>query len=167
MLYLLDANVLITANSSYYPIDQVPEYWNWLCHQGQLGNVKIPLEVWEEVLAGHKDGDLLLNWIEVPDVRDALLLQESVNPDLVQRVVSQGYGDDLTDDEIEKLGRDPFLIAYGLTAPDRCVVTTEVSKPSKTRHNRKIPDVCVSMSVLCCGPFVVNRALGFRTAWRP
>ena len=30
MLYLLDANVLITANNLYYPIDSVPEYWEWL-----------------------------------------------------------------------------------------------------------------------------------------
>ena len=27
MLYLLDANVLITANLTYYPLDQVPEFW--------------------------------------------------------------------------------------------------------------------------------------------
>jgi hypothetical protein len=29
MLYLLYANVLITASNSYYPIDQVPEFWAW------------------------------------------------------------------------------------------------------------------------------------------
>ena len=27
MLYLLDANVLITAHNLYYPIDAVPEFW--------------------------------------------------------------------------------------------------------------------------------------------
>jgi Domain of unknown function (DUF4411) len=30
MLYLLDANVLITARNRYYPIDTVPEFWSWL-----------------------------------------------------------------------------------------------------------------------------------------
>ena len=63
MLYLFDANVLITANSSYYPIDQVPEFWNWLQHQGESGNVKIPLEIMEEIRAGRRDNDSLLDWI--------------------------------------------------------------------------------------------------------
>lgn len=30
MLYLLDANELITAHNLYYPIDVVPEFWEWL-----------------------------------------------------------------------------------------------------------------------------------------
>lgn len=30
MLYLIDANILITANNNYYPVDAVPEYWAWL-----------------------------------------------------------------------------------------------------------------------------------------
>jgi hypothetical protein len=61
MLYLLDANVLITANSSYYPIDQVPEFWSWLQHQGASGLVKIPLEIMEEVIAGRQDDDPLID----------------------------------------------------------------------------------------------------------
>ncbi len=30
MLYLLDANVLIDADRDYYPIDRVPEFWDWI-----------------------------------------------------------------------------------------------------------------------------------------
>jgi len=60
MLYLLDANVLITANNLYYPIDQVPEFWSWLHHQATAGQVKVPLEVMEEVKAGRRENDLLL-----------------------------------------------------------------------------------------------------------
>jgi hypothetical protein len=32
LLFLLDANVLINANRDYYPIDRVPELWEWLVH---------------------------------------------------------------------------------------------------------------------------------------
>jgi hypothetical protein len=143
MLYLLDANVMITANSSYYPIDQVPEFWSWLQHQGASGHVKIPLEIIEEVLEGRNDP--LLDWISQDENKDVLLLDETVDAALVQRVVSTGYANDLSDDEVEKLGRDPFLIAYVLYNPsDRCVVTTEVSRPSAQRQNRKIPDVRLS-----------------------
>lgn len=166
MLYLLDANVLITANSQYYPIDQVPEFWGWIQHQAADGHVKIPLEVMEEVKAGRKD-DLLINWISQDANYDALLFQEAVDAALVQRVVTVGYAPDLTDDEVEKCGRDPFLIAYALASPaGRCVITTEVAKPTLTRHNRKIPDVCKAVGVQCFGPFVLNRNLGFHTGWK-
>ncbi|HXM40820.1 MAG TPA: DUF4411 family protein [Bryobacteraceae bacterium] len=117
MLYLLDANVLITASNSYYPIDQVPEFWSWLQHQAVSGNVKVPLEVMEEVRAGRRDNDPLLDWISQDDNVDTLLLEETVDAALVQQVVSIGYAADLTDDEVEKIGRDPFLVAYALSNP--------------------------------------------------
>jgi hypothetical protein len=167
MLYLLDANVLITANSQYYPIDQVPEFWGWMHYQPESGNVKIPLEVMEEIKAGRKDGDLLLEWILQDAVYDALLFQEAVDAALVQRILATGYAPDLTDVEVEKIGRDPFLIAYALAHPaDRCVITNEVSKPSTQRQHRKIPDVCRAFDVRCFGPFVLNRNLGFHTGWK-
>jgi hypothetical protein len=165
MLYLLDANITITANSSYYPIDQVPEFWSWLQHQGATGNVKIPLEIMEEVLQGRND-DPLIDWISKAENADALLLDESVDRALVQRVL-RAYALDLTDDEVEQIGRDPFLIAYALAEPsERCVVTTEISRPSAQRQNRKVPDVCRSLGVQSCGPFELNKKLGFRTGWK-
>src|ERR1700676_4969780 len=135
MLYLLDANVLITAYNLYYPIDQVPEFWSWLQHQATSGYAKIPLEILEEVLAGRPD-EPLIDWLLVEENRAALALDETVDASLVQQVVTVGYASDLTDDEIQELGRDPFLIAYALFDPaNRCVVTTEVSKPSRRRQN--------------------------------
>lgn len=166
MLYLLDANVLITANSSYYGIDQVPEFWAWIHHHANAGSIKIPQEIMEEIKAGRKEDDLLLDWIRTPEIEAALLLDEEADISLVQQVVSSGYAPDLRDDEIEKIGRDPFLIAYALASPsDRTVVTVEVSRPSTQRANRKVPDVCTAVGVTSCGPFALNRALGFRTAW--
>ena len=164
MLYLLDANVLITAHNSYYPIDRIPEFWEWLVHQGSNDLVKIPIEIIEEVQAGHKN-DLLYKWIRDASNRDALRLEEEVDSILLQHTVHDGYANNLTDDEIEQLGRDPFLMAYGLVNSERCVVTTEVSKPSKVRQNRHIPDVCKTLGVQCCGPFELNRTLGFSTTW--
>jgi hypothetical protein len=166
VLYLFDANVLITASNTYYPIDQIPEFWEWLQFQGRGGTIKLPLEIMEEILAGKKEDDPLLTWIKDAVNRQALSLDEVIDPDLVSRVVERGYAPDLTDDELEEIGRDPFLIAYGLSAPDRCVVTTEVSAPGKKRQNRRIPDVCMTLGVECCTPFKVNRELGFKTGWK-
>lgn len=164
MLYLLDANVLITAHNSYYDIDRVPEFWEWLAHVCGEEHAKVPLELYEEITGGN---DALADWAKEDENRSALLLEEAVNSELASRVVEQGYAPDLTDDEIEKIGRDPFLIAYALVASDqRCVVTTEVSKPSRIRANRHIPDVCMTMGVQCIDSFQLLRILDFRTSWR-
>lgn len=166
MLYLLDANVLITANSTYYPLDQIPEFWRWVHHQAASGRLKIPREIMDEIKAGRKDQDPLLDWICSEGIQDALVFDEIVDAALVQYVVSAGYAPDLRDDEIEKIGRDPFLIAYALADPaNRTVVTIEVSRLSAQRANRKIPDVCQSLGVSSCGPFALNKALGFKTGW--
>ena len=167
MLYLLDANVLITANNSYYPLDQIPEFWSWVHYQSVSSRIKIPREIMEEVNAGRKDNDLLLDWICTAEIEAGLLLDEAVDVALIQHVVSTGYAPDLRDDEIEKIGRDPFLIAYALADPaNRTVVTTEVSKPKAERANRKVPDVCKALGAVSCGPFELNRALGFSTGWQ-
>lgn len=168
MLYLPDASVLITANNLYYPIDRVPEYWEWLTHMGTLGHVKMPFEIFEEVKDGPDDSDkdLLFAWLQEEVNKKALLLEEQIQPALVQKVMALGYATDLTDDQIEQVGRDPFLVAYGLAGVNRCVVTVETSAPNKQRHNRKVPDVCLSLNVKCCNPFEFNRALGFSTRWK-
>lgn len=163
MLYLLDANVLIDANRDYYPIERVPEFWGWLENAGGNGNAKIPIEVYEEIREGT---DALANWAREDSIRTALLLDEEVDVSLVQKVVDHGYASDLTDDEVEKIGRDPFLIAYALAdTSQRCVVTTEVSKPRKTRANRHVPDVCSTLGIRCCHTFQFVRALDFSTRW--
>ena len=163
MLYLLDANVLIDANRDYYPITRVPEFWAWLAHVGERGHVKIPLEVYEEV----KDGtDDLAAWAKTDGIKAALLFTEAADVTLVSRVTDQGYAPDLTDDQVEQIGRDPFLIAYALAeVGQRCVVTTEVSKPKRIGANRHIPDVCHGFGVPCCNTFEMLRSLDFSTMW--
>ncbi len=168
MLYLLDANVLITAHHLYYPVDAVPEFWDWLAHQGEAGNIKMPIETFEEVKDGSNDADkdLLYAWVQDDASKAAILFDGDVEPRLVQQVTAQ-YAPDLTDDELEAIGRDPFLIAHALADPgNRCVVTTEVSKPTWKRQNRKIPDVCRDAGVQCCDTFTMLRALQFSTRWR-
>ena len=168
MLYLADANVLITANNLYYPIDRVPEYWEWLAYMGSQGHVKMPFEIFEEVKDGPEDAekDLLFAWLQEEANKKALLLDEKVDPVLLQKVIAEGYAPDLTDDEVEQIGRDPFLIAYCMVSKNRCVVTVETSSPRKQRQNRKVPDVCKVMGANYCNPFEFNRALGFRTRWK-
>ena len=170
MLYLLDANTLIDANRDYYPVERVPEFWEWLVFQGDQGSVKIPIEVYEE-FADTKDKkgkkDTLASWAEGADVKAALLLDEDAEIDLVSRVTYGGYLPNPTDDQIVKIGRDPFLISYALRDIEgRCIVTTENSKPKAQGANRKVPDVCNTFGIRCINSFQLFRELNFGTGWR-
>ena len=85
---------------------------------------------------------------------------------MVQTITYQGYALDLNDEEIARIGYDSFLISYALLSiSDYCIVTTEVSKPSKQRANKHIPDVCAHFGITCCNPFFMNKELDFRTNW--
>ena len=163
MLYLLDANILIDANRDYYPIDKVPEFWAWLMHHGNQGNIKICLEIYEELTNGTDD---LSDLLKMDSTKKALLLGDESNQTTVSKVVSDGYAPDLTDIEIQTVGRDPFLIAHAMAdIPGRCVVTAEHSAPSRKRQNRQMPDVCADFGVTWCNAFALFRALDFSTAW--
>ncbi len=169
MLYLLDANVLIDANRDYYPIGRVDEFWEWLIHYGEQGNIKIPIEIYEELKAGKRaeNDDELLKWINDNRIESALRLDEDVDVELVRKVTEEGYADNLTDIEIETLGRDPFFIAYALRNPkERSIVTTENSKPSKKRQNKKIPDVCKYFGIQPFNTYQLTRLLDFKTNWK-
>ena len=159
MLYLLDANVLMTAHDTYYPIARVPQFWEWIIDNAKHNRIKIPYEILKELEAGTRK-DTLSEWVKTN--KKTLLLDEEVDILFVNKVVEQGYAKDLTDDETHKLGRDPFLIAYALASPGRCVVTLEASRPSAKRANRKIPDVCKQLNIRCIDTFAMLRALDFR-----
>ncbi len=164
MLYLLDANTLITAKNLYYQMERVPEFWEWLEYQGQNGRLNIPGPIYTELKAGNDD---LAEWIKRPEIEAALLLKEETDVELVQRVIYHGYASDLDDVEIESLAMDPFLIAHALSDQEnRIVISGEVSKPSATRQNRKVPDVCRSFGVVCGNVFKLLNDLNFSTNWQ-
>ena len=126
---------------------------------GTQGRVRIPREIFDDIVRGN---DELVDWLKRH--KPSLVLDEYAPRELVAYVTEQGYARDLADDEIEKIGSDAFLIAHALAdAGNRCVVTTESSKPSRTRANRHVPDVCRDLDVDCIDTFQLIRQLDFRT----
>jgi hypothetical protein len=161
VIYLLDANVLIRAHEDYYSIGRIPQFWLWLQARANEGRVKVPYEIHGElsVYAGP-----LQQWVTDPATARILIHDAQVDPAKLNQVIDQGYAPDLTATELEKIGQDPFLIAYALESPpDFSVVTKEVSAPSKQRANRKIPDVCASVGVRCITDFEFFKELNFTT----
>ena len=169
MLYLLDANTLIDAKRDYYQIGRVPEYWGWLIHHGRAGNVKIPMEIYEEfsdTRNSQGEMDELAQWAASEATKNSLRFDEEADFDAVSRVTYGGYLANPTDEEIETIGRDPFLISYALNDIDnRCIVTTEGSKPKRQGANRHVPDVCKALGIRCINGFQFLRELDFSTGW--
>ncbi len=161
MLYLLDANALITAHNTWYGHRRVPEFWRWLIHHGELGTVKMPAEIYAEVEGGN---DELAKWMHDIATKKALLLSEASDPDAVQAILGF-YGDPLTDADLITIGQDPFLIAAALGHADRSVVTAEVSKPKRTGARRHVPDVCGDCGVSWMNPVSFIADLDFSTSW--
>jgi len=157
--YVIDANVLIRAHGDYYPIDRIKPFWDWLLVEAEGGRVQMPREIYDEVA---RSPDLLGQWLRTPEVKKAIVLAEPTDGRVVSTVIATGYAPDLDDVELEKIGRDPFLIAAALISPDRTVVTREVSSPKKQRANRKVPDVCDTMGVAWIDDFELWRRLDFR-----
>ena len=90
MLYLLDADTLITGDRRAYPLRRFPIFWEWLLRQGEAGRVKVSQEQYEEVTAGRGD---LVNFLEERNTRSALMLAEQVDPEMVADTTLNGYGD--------------------------------------------------------------------------
>lgn len=167
-LYLLDANVLITARDTYYDFIMVLEFWTWLEYHARVGNVKMTTETLSEILDGPlKQGkDLLYDWVNKKAVR-AYLDGGPANIKNVQHVLAHGYGSGMTDAQINGLRADPFLVAHGMAASGCIVVSNEHTKPSRAPHNRKVPDACNILGVRCINGATFIRELGFNTTWAP
>jgi hypothetical protein len=163
MLHLLDADTLITGDRTFYPMKRFPVFWNWLLFHGTTGNIKIPQEQYDEITAGKGE---LVERLREKEKLDSLLLPGAVDAALLTRVTQQGYATDLDEDEVIAVGQDPFLVAYALVSPsDRMVASFENSAPSKTRANRKVPDVCATFGIKCINLFGLIEVLDFTTDW--
>ena len=121
---------------------------------------KIPLEIHEEITRGK---DELSEWAK--SYKGDLVLQEEVDIALIRQVTTEGCAPDLTEVEIEGIGRDPFPIAYALADRDNRTVVTGEKRSNKQRQNRPIPSVCDDFSVKSCDQWDFGRALDFRIDW--
>ena len=160
-MHLLDANVLIRADADFYPLDRIPQFWDWLIEQGENGDVKIPLEIHAEIASGN---EVLADWVADNDVKAALLLDETPDPVLVQQALNYGYqaqNANFNDGELLKIGRDAFLVAYALAEDGRVVVTREVTKRTWRLGKSKLPDACDDCGVSWTTDYEMYRLLDF------
>ena len=118
----------------------------------------------KSTMKSQSQGGVLRDWICAQDVRAALILDEEVDAELLDMVLTQGYGEDLSEVDVEKIGNDAFLIAYALAEPDRVVVQRNLETERAAELGRFLtyarPWVCHA------DDFELYRSLNFSTAER-
>lgn len=96
----------------------------------------MPREIIDEIKGG--DSDIHAKWVHHKENKPHIMLQEDFDAEILGRVVNDGYAQDLSDLEIEKIGKDPFLIAYAMKdIRNRIVVTNETLSLAKLEQTEK------------------------------
>ncbi|OUD88802.1 DUF4411 family protein [Clavibacter michiganensis] len=152
-MYLLDANVFITAKNVHYGFDVVPGFWDWVDAAVALRRA-ISIDKVQEELRAQRDE--LSEW-----ARDRSTMFRRSDEDLTPALIAIAQWA-TAQPRFEQAAlatfldsADFFLIAHALTHGDT-VVTHEVPAPaSKTRV--KIPDACIGVGVRYTNPYAMLR----------
>jgi hypothetical protein len=152
-MYLLDANVFITAKNVHYDFDVVPGYWDWIDDAAST-NRAVSIDRVASELKAQKD-DLAL-WA---GMRPTLFRKstDQIAPALTRvaqwAVAQQRFRPSALATFLSSA--DYYLVAHALTYGD-IVVTHEVPAPlSQTKV--KIPDACRGVEVPYINPFMMLR----------
>lgn len=145
MIFLLDANILISAYNYDFPPRKNPgEFWSWFQDCGDEHTLIIPQKVMEEVQRGTDDLHAFLSKMEGVRTESTL----SALPYLSRVVTAYGQMDEADLERLDKKA-DPYIIAHALDL-GATVVTNEIPRPGIfTPANKKIPDVCSQLGVSC------------------
>ena len=165
-LYLLDANVYITAHRSYYAFDLCPGFWGCLIHHSNAGRI-LSIDRVRDELVGYRDA--LSDWVrdDAPPELFVPSLGEAVT-DAYREVISWVYANRQftirAKNEFSQ-GADGWVVAYA-RAHNAIVVTLETHRPN-VQNRVPLPNVCDQFGVDRINTFEMLRALGVRFAWRP
>lgn len=170
MTFFIDASTLIFSKNYHYQLDRVPEFWDWLVFHAEAGSVKLPREIYDEII---RQDDDLKEWAQMN--KDALLIDDIGYHGVLTEVLGS-YAVDPSDADIEEIGNDPYLVAcalhHGRLGEPATVVTEEKHAPGKLNAARRIPNACEDVGVDWCNvgglvgrPGLVTQ-LNFRTSFR-
>jgi hypothetical protein len=160
-LYLLDADVFITAKNYYYAFDICPGFWEILIDNHNKGRVFSIKPIRKELLDGHQTEDLV-KWVknQLPDAffldvdntkvieqYSSIILWSQKHPNFNNAARAKFAN-----------GADGWLVAYAKVM-GYTVVTNEKPAP-ESKKDIKIPDVCDHFQVEYLNTFQFLRKIG-------
>lgn len=165
-IYIVDADVFISAKNQYYAFDICPGFWESLIQHHNAGNVYSVDRVRNELLAGRKTEDLV-QWVRNDLPSDFFLNvdDDDVTAAYTEIMIWVQRHPQYFDYAKAKFaaGADGWLVAYAMVH-DAIVVTNEQSAP-QSRREIKIPDVCVQFNVTYKDTFLMLKDLAIRFEW--
>lgn len=140
--YLLDANVLINAHRTVYPMQVAPGFWEWIKLQADIGTLTSIDSVKDELL--NPD---LREWVEELTPSFFQPTSDDIFPALTQVSDWVNHQSRYTPSAKRTFeeSTDRDLIAHALLRR-QTVVTYEVQSP-RAKSTIKIPDVCKELGV--------------------
>jgi hypothetical protein len=152
-MYLLDANVFITAKNVHYDFTVVPGFWDWIDHAVSNRQAVSIDRVLSELRAQR---DELSRWVQGrPEMfrRTTDALAPALARIAAWATSQPHYEAAALATFLDSA--DYYLVAHALTFGDT-VVTHEVPAPS-ARKRVKIPDACRGVGVDYVSPFAMLR----------
>ncbi len=153
-MYLLDANIFITAKNQHYGFDFVPAFWEWLDQGHAAGILASVAKVFDEIDDG---SDELTTWATA---RKPVFLEPDAATLRSYAQLSAWADSSLTytQSAIQTFlaNADYQLVAHA-HAHGHTVVTHEKPRPN-SKSRILIPDACSAMNVDWIGPWEMLRA---------
>lgn len=161
-VFILDANVFITASRRYYAFDLVPPFWSALIEHANVGHIVSVDRVRDEISRGNDD---LSVWAD-GDFHHAF--QSTNDTEVLARYAeivawsqNQNQYNSAAKAEFARAeNADPWLVAYA-AVHGGIVVTHEVIDPN-VRRKIPIPNVCNAYGVECTDTYDMLRSLKIR-----
>ena len=164
-LYLLDANVYITAHRSYYALEVCPGFWDCLIHHFNAGRLLSIDRVHAELVS---QDDALSRWVEKAPAELFVSSMEEQVTDAYREVMRWVYGNPQffqnAKDEFSR-GADGWLVAYA-RVHNATLVTLE-RYAAEARNKVPLPNVCEQFGVLRKDTFEMLSELGVHFGWCP
>ena len=164
-LFVLDANVFITAHRSYYALNLCPGFWDCLIHFFHEGRL-MSIDRIRDELIDHDDP--LSEWVKrAPTELFATSLEDAVT-DSYRDVMAWVYANDQFSPQAKNdfsRGADGWLVAYA-KVHNATLVTLETYHQG-ARRRVPLPNVCKQFSVLRMDTFKMLSELGVRFDWHP
>jgi hypothetical protein len=165
-LYLLDANIFITAARGFYSFDFGYNFWNFLVQKAKNNEVASIDKVFDEIKNGD---DELKSWAKTHfsdyffDTKssDEILENYAKLMNWVENKKGK-YKQDAIDMFIKPNNADAWLIACAMTDKEKFIVVTFEKKDDNTRSRIKIPNVCEEFGIKYCDLYKMLKNLNFK-----
>lgn len=150
-VYWIDTNVLVQAKNGPFRFSIIPGFWSFIDEQVQVGRIRSPKMVYQQILKYENADDELTKWVKNRK-KSGLFVEEGPEVQAAMTEVSNHVNNKYDPPHVWDFlsGADPWLIAHA-KASKGIVVTFETKQPNAKKV--KIPNVCSELGIPFVNPF--------------